>query len=365
MNAELDSETLNVLRKDPLQAALTTSALADFYIAKQFPDNKALITSVDFDITGTHCITTSRDESLRIYDCASGTREQVSYSKKYGCNLAQFTAQPGCVAYASTKINDTVRYLSYETNQFIRYFAGHTGMVTSLQRSPNAQSTSMVSASMDGTVRLWNLDTVKPVCTVNIEGGKNGVAAAYDPSGMVVAVAAESQAIQLYDVRKMTKGPFTSAPITSKLTVAGLKFMPPTGDYILLAMSDGSIMLLDAFQLTTLAVLSSATHNAISPTIAPVASALGQMQQQCFGQKITATPDGRAVIAGNDNGGIVFWDFDTVLANSGSKQPPAVHAPNGTWNGSHDGPVGVCAFNPLLMECVTGSQSLTLWTSIY
>ncbi|KAJ2495835.1 Transcription initiation factor TFIID subunit 12 [Coemansia sp. RSA 1972] len=254
MNAELDSETLNVLRKDPLQAALTTSALADFYIAKQFPDNNALITSVDFDITGTHCITTSCDESLRIYDCASGVREQVSYSKKYGCNLAQFTAQPGCVAYASTKINDTVRYLSYETNQFIRYFAGHTGMVTSLQRSPNAQSTSMVSASMDGTVRLWNLDTVKPVCTVEVDGGKNGVAAAYDPSGTVVAVAAGSQAIQLYDVRKLTKGPFISAPIASNLTVAGLKFMPPTGDYILLAMSDGSILLLDAFQLTTLAV---------------------------------------------------------------------------------------------------------------
>ncbi|KAJ2118464.1 hypothetical protein IW147_006435, partial [Coemansia sp. RSA 720] len=84
MNAELDSETLNVLRKDPLQTALTATALTDFYIAKQFPDNKALITSVDFDITGTHCITTSRDESLRIYDCASGVREQVSYSKKYG-----------------------------------------------------------------------------------------------------------------------------------------------------------------------------------------------------------------------------------------------------------------------------------------
>ncbi|KAJ2556842.1 WD repeat-containing protein 82, partial [Coemansia sp. RSA 1822] len=231
-----------------------------------------------------------------------------------------------------------MRYLSYETNQFIRYFAGHTGMVTSLQRSPNTQSTSMVSASMDGTVRLWNLDTVKPVCTVDIEGGNNGVAAAYDPSGMVVAVAAGSQAIQLYDVRKMTKGPFTSAPIASKLTVAGLKFMPPTGDYILLAMSDGSIMLLDAFQLNTLAVLSSTTHSAISPSIDPVASALGQMQQQCFGQNVTATPDGRAVIAGNDNGGIVFWDVDSVLANNGSKQPLAVHAPNGTWNGSHDGP---------------------------
>ncbi|KAJ2358801.1 hypothetical protein GGF43_000565 [Coemansia sp. RSA 2618] len=350
MDPEIDPSTQAALRKDPLKTALTLSTLKAFHIAKQFPDNKAPITSVDFDLSGTRCVTTSGDESLRIYDCQSGTREQVSYSKKYGCNLAQFTEQAGSIAYASTKINDTIRYLSYETNQFIRYFVGHTGLVTSLERAPGGDG--LVSGSVDGTVRVWGLDEIRPVCTVDVGGGEN-VAAAYDPSGMVVAVAVGSREVRMYDVRKMTRGPFVSAPVSVGMRVAGIQFVPPTGDHVLLAMSDGSAVLLDAFQLSSCAVLSGTGGSPHD----------GAATQQCFGQRITTTPDGRMAIAGCDNGSVVFWDLDRALANADAKGP-VVCKPDGMWNGSHDGPVGICAFNPLMMECATGSQSLTLWTSV-
>ncbi|KAI9478969.1 hypothetical protein LPJ78_004067 [Coemansia sp. RSA 989] len=358
MDPELTPGVLEDLRKDPLRTALTARSLSKFYIAKQFPDNTAQLTSIDFDPSGSRCITTSLDESLRIYDCMQGKRVKVSYSKKYGCNLAQFTSQPGSVAYASTKINDTIRYLSYETNQFIRYFVGHKDMVTSLQRSPvddPQQVASLVSASMDGTVRLWSLEDVRPTSTVEV--GKEALAA-YDPSGMVVAVCVASRELQLYDARKMAKGPFISASLVFEQAVVGIKFLPPTGDYILLVMADTSIEVLDAFQLKPRAVLSISASSIASKPV------LEQMQQECFGHKVTTTPDGRAVIAGCGDGSIAFWDMDAVLARiSYGSASKIVCKPDGTWNESHDGPVGICAFNPMLMQCVTGAQALSLWTA--
>ncbi|KAJ2643051.1 hypothetical protein GGH99_008619, partial [Coemansia sp. RSA 1285] len=211
MEEECTGQTLSTLRSDPLKTALTRKSISGFRLMKQFKDNKAPITSLDYDPTGTRCITTSADESLRIYNCVQGKRDRVSYSKKYGCSLAQFTKQSGCVAYASTKLNDTVRYLSYETNQFIRYFVGHSGRVTSLQRSPDGSST-MMSAALDGTVRIWDLGVSGPTVTVNPEllAGNasvktSGIAASYDPSASIVAVVLASSETHLFDVREMKR----------------------------------------------------------------------------------------------------------------------------------------------------------------
>ncbi|KAJ2797957.1 hypothetical protein H4R20_004996 [Coemansia guatemalensis] len=381
MDPELGAETLAILRKDPLKQALTRTTVKDFQISKLFADNKAAITSVDHDLTGARCVTTSLDESLRIYDCVRGTREHVSYSKKYGCNLAQFTTHPGYIAYASTKINDTIRYLSYETNQYLRYFVGHKGMVTSLQRSPIPGSGTILSAAMDGAVNLWDLEQVNPVSVVkpacgsggSIAGG--GIAAAYDPSGTAIAVAVGSTEIQLFDVRKMASGPFMSSPLESQLTadgavVAGVQFLPTVGDHMLLVMSNGTIAVLDAFTLKKQAVLLSALPGSASTATNSDLDALGKMQKAFLGQNVTAAPDGKTVIVGGESGDIAFWHIQEALnsvarnANGGSgAMPSAVVRPDGSWNGSHDGPVSACAFNPHMMECVSGSRSLALWTT--
>ncbi|KAJ2333099.1 hypothetical protein GGI00_002488, partial [Coemansia sp. RSA 2681] len=323
-----NAEVLNILRRDPLQAALTSSTLRGFHISKQFSDNKAALTSLDYDLSGNKCITTSLDESLRIYDCVGGKREQVLFSKKYGCNLAQFTSQTGCVAYASTKINDTIRYLSYDTNQYIRYFVGHTRRVTSLQRSPAAAT--VLSAALDGVVNVWDLGSVKPASTVTpvaCAGGgveDRGIAAAYDPSGMVIAVAVGSSVLQLYDVREVSRGPFKSQSIAAEAgqtLVAGVRFIPPLGDHILLAMTDGSCRLLDSFSLQPCASLQGARPQGVVDgsahldTNSPRAAngvggeALDRMQSAYLGQSVTVTPDGKTVVAGGQNGGISFWDI--------------------------------------------------------
>ncbi|KAI9500637.1 WD40-repeat-containing domain protein [Coemansia spiralis] len=352
--ADYSAETLSILRADPLKAVLTSKTLSEFHIVKKFSDNKAPITSLDYDSTGALAITTSTDESLRIYDCVRGVRGQVLYSKKYGCSLAQF-ARPGCVAYASTKINDTIRYLSCETNQFIRYFVGHSLMVTSLQRSPEG-STTMVSAALDGTVRLWDWETVNPVATVrpSVPPGRlrgiedSGIVAAFDPSGAVVAVAVASSELQLFDVREMSRGPFKTSTLPSVSSlggplVAGMHFVPPVGDYILLAMTDGTSHIVDAFSLDHHATLvptmhdnlSSSTHSfSIDGSNANGNSAISQMQKAFLGQRLTITPDGKTAIAGGDNGSVIYWDISQM--GGLDAQTPFQLSPVGVWSGSHN-----------------------------
>ena len=51
---------------------LTTEAITSLQVGKVFKDNTRHITSIDFDGTGTSCVTASDDESIRCYDCRNG-----------------------------------------------------------------------------------------------------------------------------------------------------------------------------------------------------------------------------------------------------------------------------------------------------
>ncbi|KAJ1721272.1 hypothetical protein LPJ53_004189 [Coemansia erecta] len=339
MAADYSTETLEYLRREPLFSALTPGAVSSLRMAKQFSDNKSSVHSLDYSPDGSLCITTSTDESLRLYDCASGTRRQTLYSKKYGCHLAQFTKDSGCVAYASTKVDDTIRYLSYETNQYLRYFVGHKARVCSLQRAEaeGAAKGGVVSADKDGWVCLWDLGVPAAVARV-----KEGCVAAWDPSGMVVGVAGSS-GVGLLDAREMSRGPFLRLAMQpGQAGPVGIRWVPPLGDHLLAMLADGSTQLWDA------------REGVLRTTLA---GDKRKLDSGCGGgQDTTVTPDGSVVLGGRADGSVAYWDVARAMRKGG------VVAADGLLNGSHSGPVSVCAFNPAFMECVTASTSLSLWT---
>ncbi|KAI7832032.1 WD40-repeat-containing domain protein [Kickxella alabastrina] len=358
MALDYSADLLDIMRQDPLKLALTPSAVREFRIAKSFSDNKAPVTSLDYDLSGKHCITTSTDESLRVYDSMRGVREQVLYSKKYGCNLAQFTSQPGYVAYASTKINDTIRYLSFETNQYVRYFVGHSGLVTSLQRTPG--SSGLMSAAMDGTVCLWDLEVVNPTSMVKVGGKDGGVVAAYDPSGMVVAVSVGSTEVRLYDVREITRAPF-SLGLLPTCSCQKDPWLLELNLLLILAMTDGTSRVWSSHTGEHVATLANTVSDHSGKGNA--SGAIAKMSGAHLGHNLTVTPDGKTVLAGRHNGSVAYWDISHIAEamSSGSAGHQDI-APGGTLNGRHDGPVSVCAFNPLVMECITASTSMALWS---
>ena len=92
-----------------------------------------------------------------IYDCSGGQEKQVIKSQKYGCDLVHFTHATNTIVYASNKEgkDHAIRYMSLHDNKFLKYFSGHQGKVVSLSVSPVDDT--MISGSLDKTVRLWDL----------------------------------------------------------------------------------------------------------------------------------------------------------------------------------------------------------------
>ncbi|KAJ1919756.1 rRNA-binding ribosome biosynthesis protein utp25 [Mycoemilia scoparia] len=242
-NNELENLT------DPLSISLNMDVICSMKATKLFNTLKGKATSIDFDKSGKRCVVTTGCESIHIFNCITGMPETMSYSKKYGCDLAIFTHEPGSILYGSTKIDDTIRYLSFKENRFIRYFQGHSGRVISIsmvnstpsihdprsqegygsqmyQHSSSGQHQNLqhrnmfVSSSLDGSVRVWDFAEQRPLAILrpktqsrnNLQpdpgSGNTGYDTPYpvvasDPTGMVLAIGINRKEIQLYDMSKL------------------------------------------------------------------------------------------------------------------------------------------------------------------
>ncbi|ELR12047.1 WD domain, G-beta repeat-containing protein [Acanthamoeba castellanii str. Neff] len=223
-------------------------------MGKVFKDNTARINSLDFYKTGEHLVTASDDESIHVYNAVSGnellslTRRRRTtrtvLSKKYGVDLIRWTHNENTVICASKNSwDETLRYLSLHDNHYLRYFKGHRDRVTSLAMSPVDDT--FLSASLDSTVRLWDLRTNACQGLIRRTGRAS---VAYDAQGLIFAVATSNNAVKLYDLRSFEKGPFATFFVDhhTALQWSGIKFSND-GKYILLPTTDSPIFLIDAF----------------------------------------------------------------------------------------------------------------------
>ncbi|KAI9799862.1 MAG: member of Set1p complex, histone methyl transferase [Piccolia ochrophora] len=344
--------------------ARLSQTIGSYRPAKLFrpsPKNEISITSLDFDDTGELLIAACDDESLQLYNCKEGTHSKQLFSKKYGAHLARFTHAANSVLYASTKVNDTIRYLSTHDNKYIRYFNGHTAAVTSLSMSPGSDT--FLSCSLDGTARLWALNTPNPTGKLILQ---SPTLTAYDPSAAVFAVASPStRSLLLYDIRNYDKDPFATFDIqaaeamlsTSPTSHAplgswtGLEFSND-GRSLLLATAGGGHILLDAFtgQASALMARNAGGTGRVTPADRSGSGVLGA-GDVCF------SPDARYLVGGQGNTKLCVWD--AVVASNAS-EGARVQWPVYEIEAKHR--VAVVAFNPRYNLCVTADKSVMLWT---
>ncbi len=67
-------------------------------------DNAERINSMDFHRVEDLLITASDDDSIRVYNTASGALMETLYSKKYGCSNITMTHASSCALYATRKV---------------------------------------------------------------------------------------------------------------------------------------------------------------------------------------------------------------------------------------------------------------------
>ncbi|KAK9478105.1 WD40-repeat-containing domain protein [Lipomyces japonicus] len=298
------------------------------------------VTSIDFDDSGTSLVTCDH-EALNLYDIKNGKFQKTLFSKKYGAHFARFTHQSSNCIHASTRESDIIRYLSVHTNQYIRYFKGHKEKVTSLEVSPADDH--FLSASLDGTVRIWDLSSSNCQGMLTIPSPSW---LAFDPAGVVFAVACEQTAeILLYDLRNYDSEPFAVfkiEPLRGNGAVSWSKIeFSNDGKHILVATNGPSHYLLDAFSGEIIMKFSGHTVN--KPTQPRVYESSGDC---------TLTPDSRFVVSGSTDKKVYIYDIQSPVRDNIQKPLVAIDSKK---------PISSLLFNPRLSMFATADHEVTFW----
>ncbi|PWZ02183.1 WD40 repeat-like protein [Testicularia cyperi] len=321
------------------------------------------VTSLAFDDLGHRCLSSGEDGYLHLYDARKGTHSLKVPSLKYGAHLGRFTHASDAVIFASTKENNAIRYLDLNTRTFLGYFEGHNNKVVSLEMSPKDDS--FLSASVDEAVVLWDLRSRKQQGRMELQGHP---VVAYDPTGMVAAVAVnERAAVLLYDVRKIDQLPFLVIYLDDREALSRIS-MPPRipiitslvfdskGEFLLIGTSGDVHYVYDTLGSDCTAPVArlvghSGLERASGGSIGMVAEAGISGQEFCW------TPDGKWVMAGGADGTVSCWHVDpqATQRNEFRNLQPKFKLPG------HDGPCRSLAFNPRYAQLTSAGAEVAFW----
>lgn len=230
----------------------------------------------------------------------------------------------------------------------MRYFKGHTKRVTQIELS--SLNDTFLSVAPDEALCLWDLRSA-PMQGKMTLSTNSGAVAAFDPQGLVFAVATQSRFLRLFDARNWDRGAFAtfelSGPQASPSgTWTGLKFSPD-GKEILITTSMPPQMgascpvayLVDSFDGNVKSVLEQSAQQAVTNGI--------RYTTPCF----SFTPDSKFILGGRSDGAVSVWSRE---ASRDALHLPVVEAIEGL---SRASAIRDVAFNPKFALMATAGES--------
>jgi len=304
---------------------LNGATISSVGLAKRYADNKRDVNAIDFSRDGALIVTSSDDESINVYNADSGMSQTKVFNKKYGCSHVRFTRTLNQhVLLASNNDWDySLRYLNVTENSYLRYYTAHRDRVVALSLNPSDDSI-FLSASLDDTVRLWDLRTATCQGWVKRYGHP---AAAFDPAGLIFATASANNTVCLYDRRNFDTAPFSTFQLDCPVVAFRSLEFSPDGQAILLLTRNKVAFLLDAF---TGELLNEYTSSDDSDIVS-----------------VGFSPDGSYVLGGLSTGVIVVWKLRGL-------------AEFVRWHGL-SGPVGAVRWSPRHFLIAAADDQLSLW----
>lgn len=173
------------------------------------------INDLRFTADGKHLISGAADDSIRVWELATGRCIQIVEETKGHCNTMALNHDKSLLAVAGSA--GIIRLLHVDTqNQLhpVRSIHAHATPIFQVVFSPDGKY--LASASEEGKVRLWEVETGKELlCLVGHTQPLRAVT--YHPNGMLLASSSDDETVRLWAV----EGPQPSGDSVGILRVPG------------------------------------------------------------------------------------------------------------------------------------------------
>lgn len=242
------------------------------------------VASANFSPDGSRVVTGSRDSVARIWDTKNGA-DLKKFSGENGhsgsVNSAVFSPDADGQFVLTASDDGTVKLWNAATAEVIRTFAGHTGAVNTAVFSPDG--TLALSASSDGTARLWNLATGEEL--VSYTGHQEPVLTArFSDDGTLVVSAGADDRARVWN-RESGEQKQVLSGHTARVNSAA--FSPGENpSRVVTASNDGTVKLWDLDTQKEILTLDGHTREVTS---------------------VAFSPDGRSVLTSSQDGRAILW----------------------------------------------------------
>jgi WD40 repeat protein len=282
------------------------------------------INSVAFSPDGSQALSGSVDNTIKLWDTASGRLIRTFAGHTRIVNSVTFS--PDGTRIISGSFDNTIKLWDTAAGSEIRTFTGHTGNVNSVAFSPDGRQILSGGGYGDNTIKLWDAAAGREIRTFT--GHTHGVnSAAFSSDGGMVLSGSWDNTVRLWDTA-------TGQEIRAFLGYAGWIYsatFSPDGGRFLSGSTDGTIKLWDAVTGKEIRTFAGHTGWVYSTAFSPDGGRFlsgsydktAKLWDVATGQEIRTftghtgwvwpvafSPDGKQVLSGSDNT-FKLWDAAT------------------------------------------------------
>lgn len=278
------------------------------------------INAVDFSPDGRLVIFGCGDGALIASVAATGKSEQLFFTE-LGSHVASVAYAPNRQLIFTGAGSGVVEQRNALTGELVRTIRGHRDVVTSLVVSPDGRR--LLSGSRDRTVRLWDVETGVLLRTIGGQSGEVRSLAVSSDGGRLFAGnssgAIEIRNAQTGDLVRTIRG---HANVVTSVAIS------PDGRQVLSGSSDNTVRLWDAETGGLLRIIDRQSGGVFS---------------------VAFSPDGRQLLAGGEDSALRLWD-------TGSGAPVRSFV-------GYSSEVASVAFSPDGRQIVSGNhdQTVRIW----
>jgi serine/threonine protein kinase len=283
---------------------------------KTLSGHRDRVNSVAFSPDGKTIVSGSNDETIKLWDAASGKLKQTLNGHSNMVETAAFS--PDGQTIASGSRDNTIKLWDAANGLLKQTLRGHSDWVESVAFSPDGRT--IASGSHDGTIRLWDAATGTLKQTLN--GHSSYVnSVAFSPDGKTIVSGSSDDTTKLWDAATGT----LKQTLSGNDDVVTCVAFSPDGKTIVSALYDDTIKFEHAGTTTFMQILN---------------------KENQTGSTFALSPDGKTIVTGSSDNIFKLWD----VATGTLKQ---------TFSG-HSSSVYSLAFSPDGKTIASGSNDTTI-----